>query len=113
MRIVDRQTFLSLRNPTVYIKIPERWIMDGEFCIKTGTLTNDWFYQSFNTPISDDPSNGLSKCNEMIDQGASYPIDEDDTYRDGCFDDSEMFLVYERDDVNFLIEKLKEANGTH
>lgn len=110
MRIVDRNTFISLPCPTVYVKILQRWVIDDTLCIKVGNMANDWVYQSFYSPVSDDPSDGLAHCDEMIDNGTSYPIDQEATSRDGCYDDTEMFLVYEKDDICFLIDRLTEAH---
>lgn len=115
MRIVDRQAFLALPSPTVYIKIPQRWLCDGTLCIKIGNTANsgDWFYQTLNDPEGGavDSGDQFACLDAMIDRGVSYPIDQESTYRDGCFDDTELFLVYEKADVEFLVEALKEVHG--
>ena len=113
MRIVDRQTFLALPCPVVYMKIRRRWVWDDSLCIKLENWTNDWIYQSFDAPDGGalDSGDQFLVLDRMIDEGASYPIDREYVSRDGMYDDTEMFLVYEKADVEFLIETLKEANA--
>jgi hypothetical protein len=110
MRIVDRQTFLSLPCPTVYIKIKSRWLTDELLSIKIGNMTNDWTYQTLNSPDggAKDSGDQFVCLDEMTDQGVSYPIDRECAFRDGCFN-SELFMIYEKEDIKFLIQALTEV----
>jgi hypothetical protein len=112
MRVVDRKTFLGLPEGTFYCK-GERWCFD-DMCLKGESLSNDWFYLSFNWIESDDSGMAFDRLEDMAANGASYPM-EDAWTRDGCFDDDALFLVFERDDLERLrglIDKtLGSANG--
>lgn len=108
MRIVNRKEFLSMPSGTVYSHyVPQ--VADG-LMVKYETLTNDWVYQDllFNVAgeTSEEASDTLTKAEE---NGASFRLDLHCGSRDGMYDDNQLFMVYEKEDVKRLIKKLIEA----
>lgn len=59
---------------------------------------------------SEDTGDMLSRFNDMAENGASYPL-EDSYGREGRFDDSDIFLVYEPADIREMIAVFQEAAG--
>lgn len=103
MKIVDRETFLSLPSGTVYAKIPKRWIVQ-DLCVKYDSLSNDWYYMSFDWVDAHDSGQAGQRMDEM-EQGASYPVQKSIT-RDGLYDDTDQFLIYEEADIRFIVSQL-------
>jgi hypothetical protein len=46
-----------------------------------------------------------------LKNGTSYPINKSES-RDGMFDEEDLFLVYEKEDLQFIAERIKEALET-
>ena len=104
MRIVDRKTFLGFPNGTIFVKVrPEFLGVDGPMCIKRDTLekeSGDWWYQDLSDVDSDDCRADIELWNNMF-RGECYPLGEAWT-RDGCFNEKDMFLIYELSDLKKL-----------
>jgi len=107
MKIVNRKTFLELPNNILFCEFDPN--IFGDFCIKTRTLENDFCYIS----LMDFNDDGSSKygCYDIFDasleKGVIVPLDLDIENRDGCFDDNQLFAVFDANDINSLINKLK------
>jgi hypothetical protein len=99
MRVVDRKTFLTLPAGTFYCK-GERWVFDS-ICIKDDSLANDWYYLNPAWPAAQDSEEAFDLLDKSLDSGISFPC-EDATGRDGCFDETDIFLVFEADDLKAL-----------
>jgi hypothetical protein len=109
MKIVDRKAFLALPAGTVYAKYAPSYF--EELCIKGETLPyNDWCEQdivgSFHAKDSGEWSNLLD---ESLMTGKSLQMDFNIEARDGCFDDDQLFAVWEQRDVLALIARLLDA----
>lgn len=108
MKIVNRKTFLEMPPGTVYAKFEP--CIFGNLCIKDDSLSNDWFYQNIVDAIDVNDSGEfgdvLFRAN---DTGESIPMDFHCLGRDGFFDNDQLFAVFERKDIEALIERLKEA----
>jgi hypothetical protein len=101
MRIYNKKDFLKLPDGTFFAK-GIQWSMDG-FCIKGNSLENDFYYLNL-VNIDFFNSKELSdRYEEMLSHGSSYPINQNEG-RDGMFDDEDIFLVFEIEDL----EKIKE-----
>jgi hypothetical protein len=106
MRVVDRKTFLTLPEGTIFCK-GVQWAFES-LCIKGESLGNDWLDLDPTWVGAKDGGEASERLDEMLVFGASYPMEE--AYgRDGCFDDSDVFLVFERDDLVKLREHLDRA----
>lgn len=108
MKIVDRKTFLELPKNTLFSKW-EPCVFE-ELMIKDESLEDDFFCQEIVSAIdSDDSGDFCCLCDHASHTGDSIDIDMECLGRDGCFDDSQMFAVWEDQDVLKLIERLKKC----
>jgi hypothetical protein len=108
MKIVNRQTFLSLPAGTLFSKYNPSCMEHLE--IKEESMPNDYFY----TPIMDaidasSSSERLDRLLAMQHDGASFPVDMQQGCRDGCFDADQLFAVWERADAEALLKRLHLA----
>jgi hypothetical protein len=96
MRVVNRKTFLTLPAGTIYCKgVP--WAFDG-LCIKGDSLENDWIYLDPAWPSAHDSGEATALLDQSLEAGSSFPCEE--SYgRDGCFDDKDVFLIFEKPDL--------------
>jgi hypothetical protein len=98
MKLVNREVFLAMPNGTIYSKYQPRVFDD--LCIKTSTLDHgDWIYIPLSAGFIKD-----SIAEEII--GDTFEFDLAATTRDGTYDESQIFAVYEKDDILKLISML-------
>ena len=110
MKIVNRTEFLRLPSGTVYANYEsglfELLCIKGENC-----GTNDWFYDDLVGVGAIDCDGSDLEAFDLLDlsekTGSRVPMNFEITGRDGCFDADQLFAVYERVDVEQLIERLK------
>lgn len=116
MRIVDRNTFLAMPPETLFCKyqpcVMESILIKGDSIFFEGG--NDFFYQSIEDAVDCDD------CGQMIDvldsaqlHGTSFRLDLECQGRDGCFDDDQLFVVFEQYDVEMLINRLLRCLTHH
>lgn len=109
MRIVNRKEFLQLPSGILYCKYKHTSAYN--ICIKYDSWKNDWLYQELSTlwsPNENDSSELYNKLDKAeSDSSYSFKQDLDGSQRDGSFDEDQMFLIYEKEDIIKLIEKLK------
>lgn len=96
MRVVDRKTFLTLPAGTIYCK-GTPWAFDG-LCIKGDSLPNDWTFLDPAWPSAFDSGAAGDLLDKSLADGSSF-ASEDAYGRDGCFDDSEVMLIFEPADL--------------
>ena len=108
MKVYNRQDFLKLPSGTFFAK-GHKWIVDG-FCIKGDTWTNDFLYKTLVDIDSHDSNQWADRLEEMLDKGTSYPINESEA-RDGMFDDEDVLLVFEDDDLKYIRKLINEKLG--
>ena len=111
MRIVDLKTFRSLPEGVVFMKF--RPNVFGELSIKGETWEYDFLYADLTKNIL---CEGYSEKFEILhkaesDQSLSVKLDFDCYSRDGCFEDDQLFAVYEQSDIDGLIGSLKKCKG--
>lgn len=113
MKIVDRKAFMNLPAGTVYAKYAPQYFQ--EICIKGESIIGndgnhiDWLelrILQVESEGSDEESDILFQAEE---EGQSFTLDLDCWGRDGMFEDSEKFAVYEIQDVKQLIARLGQA----
>lgn len=122
MRIVDRETFLSLPAGTVYAKwgaageFPaEQDLTYGEVAVKEETCGRDWVEQ----PLLAWPE-GCSNSEDWMDAMSAAingqptaPLEIGDSGgRDGLFDEGQLFAVFERVEVERLIALFQRSLAT-
>ena len=106
MRIIDRKRFLACPPSTIYMKgVP--FAFEG-LCVKGDSLANDWIY----LPLDTWQNKGDDYADigfHAIESGESIPMNSDGWQRDGCFDEREMFVIYEEADLRALISHAEAA----
>jgi hypothetical protein len=106
MRVVDRKAFLVMPAGTVYAK-GIKWSFEG-LRIKHECQENDWHYVEPADIAAFDSNERFGLLEDMLSNGTSVPMEEL-AMRDGCFNEEEIFLVFEPEDVRRLIEMLRPA----
>ena len=101
MRIYRRAAFMEIPAGTLYSKGKPHYF-EG-LHIKGDTINHEGRNIDFGQRdlVSFEFANTdefIQRWEEMIESGASYPM-EDCYGRDGCFDDEDLFLVWERADL--------------
>lgn len=108
MKIVDRVTFLAMPSGTLYSKYAPCYL--EALYIKGETWGNDWLAQDINDAVdcagSSEFSDVLLKAEK---DGESFNLDFHCESRDGCFEDGQLFAVWEPNDVAALIARLQES----
>lgn len=109
MRIVNRKEFLQLPSGTLYCKYEHTSAYN--ISIKYDTWESDWLHQELPTLWSPDESSSSDLYDKLdkaeSDSSYSFSQDLESSNRDGHFDENQMFLIYEKEDIIKLIKKLK------
>lgn len=112
MRIVDRKEFQKLPENTLYCKFQPSCF--GDICIKSSSPEDDWGndfvvdYLALFVDIGEETSQ--DKIVDKYKVGTEFRWDDEQTSRDGMFEGDEvMFAVYDNQDIEQLIHKLKKC----
>ena len=120
MRIVDTKTFYSLPEGTLFSYLSHYEIgplmIKGETSFYSGPEVKqieqgqpfDFFYTELVYPHMRDDEQYVDALNDMTTTGESRPNMLSST-RDGCFDETQMYVVYDKDDIECFIAKLQEV----
>ena len=105
MKIVNLMEFRRLPVGTLFMKYTPGAFEDLQ--AKGETLEVDFTYENITSWVKS------ASSNEMFDRllaaerdGESLLMDFDATGRDGCYENDQLFAVYEKRDVKMLIDKL-------
>ncbi len=108
MKIISRKNFLKMPVGTVFSKYEP--CIFGELMIKGESLRNDFFCQQIVDAVDCDSSEKLhDTLINAAENGTNFNMDFDCEMRDGMFDDSELFAVWGEDDVQALVDRLRET----
>jgi len=108
MKIVDHKTFMAMPPDTLFSKW--RPCCFDELTIKGDSISCDFFAQDIASAIEPFGLESLSEtCDRSAETGEQISIDLECQGRDGCFDDEQMFAVWEAADVVKLIERLQKC----
>lgn len=107
MKIVNLTDFLALPDETLFSKYAPCYFENMQ--IKTSNCgEHDFIAQSIEDAIecrgSEDFSDKLDDAERL---GVSLKMDFNCTGRDGCFDEDQLFAVWEHADLEALIERLQ------
>ena len=119
MKLVDRKTFLSLPEGTVFCKFPltDKGDASGMMygintpSIKGESLNNDFFYCTLGESLQPKEANNseeMFKCffNMQKELGKEVPF-ELVGGRDGFFDDENVgFMIYSKEEIQEMIDEL-------
>lgn len=109
MVIVDRKTFLKYPPGTVFAKY-EPCAFEGLQIKGETSYPNDFFcYELVDAIECEGSEDSFHKLTLAQETGCSLPMDFYRLSRDGSFNDTQMFAVFERTDVEALIARLNYA----
>lgn len=106
MKLYRRAEFLKLPSGTLYCTGPE--FAFGCIEVKADSLGVDWVSLHLNNIEANDSGECFARLEEMLEAGASYPLNES-FGRDGMFDDDVVFLVFEAPDLISLRSYIDDA----
>lgn len=105
MKIVDRKEFMSMKR-CLFAKYEP--CIHGEIRIKHANISdNDFVFSSLFGDMETEDSNDLIRKHDLLRFGESIKMSTDETDRDGMFDNDQLFLIFEKDDINEAITALK------
>lgn len=113
MRLYKRSEFLKLPEGIIYSSGPRHadYLFPAIFIkLKSLPLINYFFKQNITWIDGINTIDTNEKLEKMLENNLSYPI-EKKGHQDGMFssEDEEFFLVFEPDDLRYLIGKFGEA----
>lgn len=106
MKIYRRAAFLELPAGVIYAK-GKPWHFNDlaqkheTILDDNGTAMDFTYVDLVAIKMGHDSGEYFARLDRMLEAGESYPM-EDDLSRDGCFDDEDLFLVYEAADLQRL-----------
>ena len=109
MRIVNRKEFLAIEGPVLFRKCDS--YPDGDLCVKTSNMGNDFVYfevAGFESNFDSDIETFKAIVEMLKDSSKSLPLEVEVTSRDGFFNEEEKYLIYEKEDVKLLIDSLSK-----
>lgn len=108
MKIINLKEFLKLPEGTVYVKFDP--VIFDELSVKESSISNlDWIYSPIVNVDAIDSTDIYGITNKSLVEGSSFNLDINSTTREGMYDESQLFTVYEKSDVKQLIQKLNES----
>ena len=108
MKIVNLKEFKKLPEGVLFMKYEPCYFEDLQ--AKGETLEHDFLSQNITYSIDCNCSDDFA--NKLFESEATRVdilMDFDCTDRDGCFDDNQLFAVYDRRDIEMLINKLNRC----
>jgi len=109
MRIINLKQFRAMPMGTVFMKYKPQ--LFEELQIKGETWEVDFLCSSITDEIESSGSDEETMILDKAEKDSSYsiPMDFDCYGRDGCFEDDQLYAVYEEKDVLGLIQSLKNT----
>lgn len=111
MRIVDAETFLKLPSGTVYA-LYKPYCFDEQLRIKAQTWHPDFVYTTLIGAIESEGGGDCLRQFERAECGESIPMDFDGYGRDGSMDMTRKYAIYEKEDIENLIDRLQQTLET-
>ena len=108
MKIINQKEFLKLPAGTLFLKYEDSGF--DELQAKGCSWDNDFLCESITDSIDCTGSDDWGDKLEMAEKtGENLPMDFDSTFRDGLFDPNQLFAVYDKRDIEMLIDKLSRC----
>jgi len=118
MKIINRKQFLEAPEGTIYSEF-KPCIINGLYIknesyglyIKNKSLGNDWYYQDLINSMDYNDSREYTDKLLKAKDDPKYELRQDYnvSQRDGLFDEEQLFLIYDKDDVVKLMKALFET----
>ena len=111
MRIVNQEEFLKLPANTLFSYYTPQVFDELEIkcCSPEYGWKNDYLHDTIIGAIENDSSTDLNEKVRIMEMGGSVESDFEYTGRNGMFEPSTMYLIYEKKDVVKLIDRLKKC----
>jgi hypothetical protein len=114
MRIVNKAEFYLLPEGTVYaVYEPQTWYglnVKGEVWKDQNGKDFEFLYKSLLYMVDCQNSAEESDIlNSAEHQGTIFKMDYDCYQRDGMFDDNQLYMIYDKEDIRGLIGALEEV----
>lgn len=106
MKLLNRTEFLEMPENTLFSNY-DNGNIEG-LNIKGESLSNDFCYGDIIFSVENN-GNDLFYVIDEIERGKSFPVDLNSYAREGLFDDSLQYIVWENDDIKALISKLNKC----
>lgn len=103
MKIYNRTDFLNLPDKTVYCKILNGVQGFGDIEIKEESWDVDWYSSTLNIHMNAP----FEECGEFPALGDEFTFDLEGLSRDGLYEREELYAVFDNNDINSMIDKLK------
>ena len=107
MRIVNLKTFRELPVGTIFQKY-NPYCFD-ELSVKNKSLPHDFFYEPITGCVDCNSSDDFVMQLTKAENGESIKMDFNIGQRDGCFEDDQLFAIYEMEDVFKLKDKINQC----
>tara|TARA_R110002096_G_scaffold66306_1_gene161358 strand:+ start:18245 stop:18589 length:345 start_codon:yes stop_codon:yes gene_type:complete len=108
MNIVNLEEFKKLPEGALFMKYEPCCFEDLQ--AKGETLKHDFLSQNITYwPDCNGSDDFTRKLSESEAAGSDILMDFDCTGRDGCFDNDQLFAVYDKRDIEMLINKLNRC----
>ena len=100
MEIISAKDFLKMPAGTIFCKFEP--LVFGNPMVKCSPLIDgDFFYMNLFEPhISDE------HIFEAIKYGSEISFDDSSVFRDGFFDESQLYAIYSRDDISNVLDRM-------
>ncbi|MEQ4672308.1 hypothetical protein AB7W30_20065 [Providencia manganoxydans] len=114
MKIVDRTAFLKLPANTVYslsdYKVSSQRVNISGLYIKGDTVANvDYYEQSIPDFEWDDTEEYVNTILAAVKDNIEIDVSFNSETKNGLFDAEQMYVVWSKNDISSLIERLKEC----
>ena len=110
MKIVNLQTFLTLPAGTIFMKYVPCYFETLSAKGDSIPETRDFTYGDMAAPVdANDSGEWADRLFDSEANSTSVALDFDCYGRDGCFEDKQLFAVYEKEDMQKLVAKLQEC----
>lgn len=105
MKILNRKQFLALPSGVLYSEYRSSGMVEGLYQ-KGDSWSNDWLYVDLLGEVDSNDSEEFHEAFERAENGEQFKLVYDCGRRDGAFEDETMFMVYDRQDIQELTNKL-------
>lgn len=109
MKIVDRKTFLAMQEGFVFQKFEPMIFGDIQIRNESREPKGECPGDFWSTDLTDRPECDDSEVFRSIETGSSFDMGFVTQCRDGFYDASEQYAVWERKDVEGLIARLQRS----
>ena len=110
MRIVNRDEFLALPTPFMYIKCDEYGNSVGELSINCGSEKNDWVLNScvFEPEFNNSGERFDTLGNMMSNHSLDVQVIDMNTTRDALYNEKQLFIIYSESDFKLFVETMQK-----